>query len=71
MDFIDAITNFLNVIDSSNLAKKHFTKFNDRNEYTGNRIISFFAFILLLICYTVVILGITFLVYKSTTVSKP
>ncbi len=42
MDILDFIINLLNLTDSENLVKKNWNIFSDKNEYLGERIISFF-----------------------------
>lgn len=64
MDFLDAIINFFNVTDNSNLVKIYFEKFTDNNEYIGERILSFILFIILIFCYIALVFGILFLIYK-------
>jgi hypothetical protein len=64
MDILDIIINFINVTDSENLVKKNWDILSDKNEYLGERIISLFAFTLLIICYIALIFGIIFLIYK-------
>ena len=44
MDILDAIINFFNVTDSTNLLKKNWTIFFDKNEYLGERIKAFFMY---------------------------
>ncbi len=61
MDFLDAIINFFNVTNNSNLLKIYFKRFTDNNEYIGERILSF---IILTFCYIALIFGILFLIYK-------
>jgi hypothetical protein len=64
MDLLDVIINFLNLTDDSNLAKIHFRKLTDSNEYKDERVISFFTFMFLIICYIILVLGIILLIYK-------
>ena len=64
MDFLDAINNFFNVTNNSNLIKIHFEKFTDKNEYKGQRFLSFIQFIILLLVFFILIAGICFLIYK-------
>lgn len=51
MDILDFIINLLNLADSENLVKKNWNIFSDKNEYLGERIKSFFYFILLIAVY--------------------
>lgn len=64
MDIPDLIINLLNLTDSENLIKKNWNILSDKNEYLGERIISFLAFTILIICYIAFIFGIMFLIYK-------
>lgn len=64
MDFLDAIINFFNVTNNSNLLKIYFKRFTDNDEYRGERILSFILFIILTFCYIALVFGILFLIYK-------
>lgn len=51
MDILDFIINLLNLTDPENLVKKNWNILSDKNEYLGERIKSFFSFILLIAVY--------------------
>jgi hypothetical protein len=65
MDFLDFLNNVCNVTNNSNLIKIHFERFTDKHEYKGERVKSFFAFIVMVLCFTALIFGIVFLIYKT------
>ncbi len=67
MDFIEIVSNLLNLSDNSNLFKTHFEIFRDKNEYKGERIKSFLLFIILTLCLILFIVGLFFLIYKVCT----
>ncbi|TPG39999.1 hypothetical protein EAH81_11915 [Flavobacterium pectinovorum] len=64
MEFIELVSNLLNLSDPSNLFKIHFERFTDKNEYLGERIKSFLSFTILTLFSIASILVITFLIYK-------
>lgn len=64
MDVLDFIINLLNLTDSENLVKKYWNILTDKNEYLGERIIGFFAFIILISCYSAFLSVILFSIYK-------
>lgn len=64
MDFIEILSNLLNLNNPSNLFKVHFERFTDKNEYLGERIKSFTSFIILTLFSIAVFLAIIFLIYK-------
>jgi len=63
MDILDFIINLLNLTDSENLVKKNWNIFSDKNEYLGERIISFFSFILLIALYLFLITFTFYIIY--------
>jgi hypothetical protein len=63
MDILDFIINFLNITDSVNLVKKNWDILSDKNEYLGERIKSFFAFIFLILTYLFLITFIFYMIY--------
>jgi hypothetical protein len=63
MDILDFIINLLNLTDSENLVKKNWNIFSDKNEYLGERIISFFAVILLISVYLFLITFTFYIIY--------
>jgi hypothetical protein len=62
MDILDLIINFFNVTGSSSLLKKNFTTFNDKEEYLGERIKSFFLLVILMICYVLTLICLIYLI---------
>jgi|GEM_PF-3215376 len=64
MDFIEILSNLLNLNNPSNLFKIHFERFTDKNEYIGERIKSFTSFTILTLFSIAVFLAIIFLIYK-------
>lgn len=64
MDFLDFLNNFSTVTNNSNLIKTHFERFTDKNEYKAERVKSFIAFTLIILCFIALIFGIVFLMYK-------
>lgn len=64
MDFLDFLSNLSSVNSNSNLIKDSFKSFTDSTEYPGERIKSFIAFLILVLCYIAVAFGILFLIYK-------
>ena len=64
MDFLDFLNNFSIVSNNSNLIKTHFERFTDKNEYKGERVKSFIAFILMTLCFIALISVIIFVIYK-------
>jgi hypothetical protein len=62
MDFLDAIINFFNVTDSTNLLKKNWTILYDKNEYLGERIKAFFSFFILTILYISLIVLLIYII---------
>jgi hypothetical protein len=62
MDILDAIINFFNVTDSTNLLKKNWTILFDKNEYLGERIKAFFLFFILTILYVFLIVLVIYLI---------
>lgn len=64
MDILDFLNNISNVTNNSNLIKTHFERFTDKNEYEGERAKSCIAFILMTLCFIVLIYVIIFVVYK-------
>ena len=64
MDFIELLSLLSNLYNPSNLFKTHFERFTDKNEYIGERIISFIAFTILIIFFTLIVLIIAFIIYK-------
>jgi hypothetical protein len=63
MDILDLIINFFNVTDSENLLKKNWNILSDDSEYFGERIKSFFLFILLILVYLFLISFTIYLIY--------
>ena len=63
MDILDAIINFLNITDSANLVKKNWNTLADENEYLGERIKSFLAFIFLIITYLFLIIFSLYIIH--------
>ena len=64
MDRLDFIINLLNITDSENLIKKNWNILSDKNEYLGERIISFIAVILLIAVYLFLLSITVYLIYK-------
>ncbi|MBA4154955.1 MAG: hypothetical protein C0512_11505 [Flavobacterium sp.] len=62
MDFLDIIINFFNVTDSSSLFKKNWTIIFDRDEYLGERIKSFFIFVMLILAYIFIFVFVIYLI---------
>ena len=60
---LELIINFLNIIDSENLVKKNWNILSDKNEYLGERIKSFFAFILLITVYLFLMTFTFYIIY--------
>ncbi|POY41293.1 hypothetical protein C3L50_01865 [Flavobacterium alvei] len=63
MDILDFIINLLNLNDSENLIKKKWNIFTDKNEYLGEKIISFFSSILLIALYLFLIAFTIYIIY--------
>jgi hypothetical protein len=63
MDILDFIINLLNLSDSENLVKKNWNVLSDKNKYLGERIKSFFAFILLIAVYLFLITFTFYIIY--------
>ena len=64
MDFIELLSDLSILSNPSTLFKTHFERFIDKNEYLGERIISFIAFTILTTFYILLLLIIAFLIYK-------
>lgn len=63
MDFVEIIMNILNLSGISNLFKTHFERFTDKYEYTGERIKSFIAFLILCLSFLFFTIAILFVLY--------
>jgi hypothetical protein len=63
MNILDLIINFFNVTDSENLVKKNWNILSDKSEFLGERIKSFFSFILLILAYLFLIIFTIYLIY--------
>lgn len=63
MDVLDFIIHLLNLSDSENLVNKNWTVIVDKNEYLGERIKSFFSFILLIAGYLFLIIFTFYIIY--------
>ena len=63
MDILDFIINLLNLTDSENHIKKNWNILSDKNEYLGERIKSFFLFILLIAVYLFLIIITIYSIY--------
>ena len=63
MDILDFIINLLNLTDSENHIKKNWNILSDKNEYLGERIKSFFSFILLIAVYLFLIIITIYSIY--------
>ena len=64
MDFIELFSLLSNLYNPSNLFKTHFERFTDKNEYIGERIISFIAFTILTTFYILLLSIIALIIYK-------
>lgn len=64
MDVLDFIINLLNLSDTENLVKKNWSILCDKNEYLGERIKSFFSFILLIAVYLFLITFTFYIIYS-------
>ncbi|WP_163399628.1 hypothetical protein [Flavobacterium fluviatile] len=65
LDFFDLLDNTSKAGGIPNSIKTCVEKFTDKNEYLGERIISFIGFLLIILFLIALSFGIIFLIYKA------
>ncbi|WP_315242394.1 hypothetical protein [Flavobacterium sp.] len=65
LDFFDFLDNASKAGEIPNSIKTCFEKFTDKNEYLGERIISFIGFLFITLFLIALSFGIIFLIYKA------
>jgi hypothetical protein len=66
MDFISALLDFLNLTDNTHYVRKAYEKLTDKNEYLGERILSFLSLLITLIAFLFLIYIIYIIIKKQT-----
>jgi hypothetical protein len=66
MDFISALLDFLNLTDNTHYLGKAYEKLTDKNEYLGERILSFLSLLITLIAFLFLIYIIYIIIKKQT-----